>query len=91
MKYIRVGWKHGHPDEPVVLYSELDDNRFEVRKVEVFRNGECGFASAETASRGTKLGLVAVPELAEIAKDPQFDPVEIGREDFEAIWARRRA
>jgi uncharacterized protein DUF6881 len=39
MKYVRVGWKHQHPAEPVALYSELDDNRFEVRKIEVFRNG----------------------------------------------------
>jgi hypothetical protein len=45
MTYIKVGWKHGHHDYPVILYSELDARRFEVRKVEVFRNGRCGWAS----------------------------------------------
>jgi hypothetical protein len=89
MKYLRVGWKHQHLDEPVILYSELDDNRFEVRKVEVFRNGRCGYASAEGASGGTKLGLLAMPELSEIAKDPQFEPIEITQEEFETVWARR--
>ena len=89
MKYVRVGWRHQHPDEPVILYSELDDNRIEVRKVEVFRDGRCGYASAERASGGTKLGIVAVPELSEIAADPQFEPVEITRDEFEAVWARR--
>jgi hypothetical protein len=89
MTYLRVAWKHQLPHEPVILYSELDDNRFEVRKVEVFRNGRCGYASPEQASGGTKLGIVAIPELSEIAKDPQFDPVEIGQEEFEAAWARR--
>jgi hypothetical protein len=89
MKYLRVGWKHQHPDEPVILYSELDDNRFEVRKIEVFRNGRHGYASAEGASGGTKLGVIAVPELGDIAKDSQFEPVEITREEFEAAWARR--
>jgi len=91
MKYLRVGWKHHHSDEPVILYSEVDDNRFEVRKIDVFRDGRCGYASSDGASGGTKLGLVAVPALNEIASDPQFEPVEITREEFEEAWARRKA
>ncbi|MGO8999384.1 MAG: DUF6881 domain-containing protein [Polyangiaceae bacterium] len=91
MRYVRVGWKHQHPDEPVILYSELDANRFEVRKVEVFRSGRFGYASAKEASGGTKLGLLAMPDLYEMAKDPQFEPAEITREEFEAVWARREA
>jgi hypothetical protein len=39
MNYVRVEWKHPHQDEPILLYSELDEERFEVRKIEVFRNG----------------------------------------------------
>jgi hypothetical protein len=74
-----------------ILYSELDDNRFEVRKVEVFRNRTCGYASAEGAFGGTQLGLLAMPELSEIAKDPQFEPVEIAQAEFETVWARREA
>jgi hypothetical protein len=38
MHYIKVFWKHQHRDEPVELYSELDDGRWEVRKVEVSRD-----------------------------------------------------
>jgi hypothetical protein len=89
MTYLRVGWKHSHTEEPVILYSELDDNRFEVRKVEVFRNGRHGYASADGASSGTMLGVIAVPDPSEIANDPQFEPVEITREELEAAWARR--
>jgi hypothetical protein len=37
MTHIVVTWHHQHPDEPVELFSELDDERFEVRKVEVSR------------------------------------------------------
>lgn len=91
MTYLRVTWKHEHPDEPVMLYSELDANRLEVRKIEVFRDGRCGYASNQLATVGTKLGLVAIPELSDIAKDPQFEPVEITQEEFEAAWARREA
>jgi hypothetical protein len=91
MKYIRVGWKHQNPDMPVLLYSELDASRWEVRKVEVFRNGRCGYASAEGSSGGTRLGQVPVPTLSEIALDPEFDPEEISREEFEKVWAQRKA
>lgn len=88
MNYIRVGWNHQHPNEPVILYSELDAGRFEVRKVEVFRDGRCQYASPEGSS-GAKLGKVAIPALSEIARDPQFDVVEVTREEFEHMWARR--
>lgn len=91
MKYVRVGWKHQHPDEPVILYSELDAARWEVRKVEVFRNGRCGYASAGGSSGGSKLGKEPIPELSEIARDPQFEPVEITQAEFEDVWARREA
>jgi hypothetical protein len=91
VKYLRVGWKHQNPDDPVMLYSELNAERWEVRKVEVFRNGRCGYASPEESSGGTELGKVPVPALTEIVKDPQFEPSEISREEFEAVWARRQA
>jgi hypothetical protein len=61
MEYLRVAWKHHHPDEPVILYSELDDYRWEVRSIEVFRDGQCGYASAEGSSGGTQLGSVPLP------------------------------
>jgi hypothetical protein len=88
MKYVRVAWKHQHLDEPVILYSEVDDGRFEVRKVEVFRNGTYGYAGAHTCSGGTKLGIFAMPPLEEIANDRQFEPTEIEQDEFEQAWAR---
>ncbi len=29
---------------PVWMFSELNDSMYETRKVDVFRNGECGFS-----------------------------------------------
>ncbi len=80
MQYIRVAWKHEHPDEPTMLYSEVDKDRWEVRKVEVFRDGTLGYASAERSSASTGLGLERVPPLAQIARDPQFEPADITKE-----------
>jgi hypothetical protein len=85
MEYIKVIWRHDFKDEPVLLYSELDDARWEVRKVEVFRDGTYGYAGDEQEYR-SGLGLVPVPSLAEIARDPEFEPSQISNAEFEAVW-----
>ena len=75
------------PDEPIELFSELDSARYEQRKVEVFADGRRGFANAHHCSADTGLSYESVPPLAEIARDAEFTPREISREEFEAAWA----
>ena len=90
MKYICVKWNHKHQDEPVLLYSELDAGRWEKRKVGVFRDGHNGFASIDESAGSTRLGEEPIPPLAEIASDPQFQPAEITKQEFEEVWAKRK-
>jgi hypothetical protein len=87
--YLRVRWLHEFSDEPVELWSELDGERFETRKLEIFRDGVVGYASAVEAVGGTQLGMVAVPTLNEIAADLQFEPEEVSQEAFERRWETR--
>lgn len=90
MNYVKVKWIHLHRDEPVWLYSELNEDRWETRKVEVFPDGSCGFAGPGEAVGTTKLSIVPMPTLEGIASDPQFVPQEIPQREFEEVWARRR-
>ena len=39
MRYQRVRWTHDFVDEPTVLFAEIDDEGWEVRKVNVYRDG----------------------------------------------------
>ena len=55
MQYIRTIWVHDFPDFPVEIYSEIDEERWEVRKVEIFRDGSATYADL-TRSTG-KTGL----------------------------------
>ncbi len=89
MRYLRIQWLHDHPDEPVELFSELDEAGWEVRKVEVFRDGSLGFASRTEATPSTVLGEAPVPALADITADAQFRPLPLSKEEFESVWARR--
>jgi hypothetical protein len=85
MDYIKVKWKHDFKEEPVLLYSELNGDRWEVRKVEVFPDGSYGYAGDGREHR-SRLGLVPVPSLTEIARDPEFEPYQISKQEFEAVW-----
>lgn len=91
MSYIKVKWIHSCPDYPVWLYSELDGERWEMRKAEVFADGHFGYASSTESGGSTRLGHDPIPTLAEIASDPQFEPVEIAKQEFEEVWARRKS
>ncbi len=76
MHYIKITGKHDRSDEPVLLYSELDDSRTEVRKVEVLRNHRPGYASGADSRGGTSLGEPPAPP----------GSAEISQEEFEGIW-----
>lgn len=86
MIYLRCRLKHSFRDEPTLLYSELDDERWECRKVEIFADGRTGYADRHQESGSTILGSVPVPSLAEITADLQFDPIEVSKEEFESVW-----
>lgn len=85
MKYIKVIWMHSFDDEPTELYSEIDDERYETRKVE-FLSGNIIFSDESTPLELTTLGELPLPSLQEINKDPQFKAIYIERVEFERVW-----
>ncbi len=91
MKYIRMLWKHEDPDEPVVIFNEIDADQWEHRKVEVWANGRKGYADNTEEAGGTRLGIEPWEdgELEEMAIDPEFDVQYITKEEFEQVWAER--
>jgi hypothetical protein len=91
MKYIRLKWNHTNPDEPVWLFSEVDLDGKEVRKIECFRNGFCDVATATASSGSAALMTLPLPDLSLLARrDPEFEPLEITKEEFEEVWTQRR-
>jgi hypothetical protein len=89
LKYIKVEWIHDFTDEPVIIYSEIDNERNEIRKVELFRDGKAGYAINDIEFGGSGLSECPLPELEEIASDQQFKPFEITKEEFETVWSEK--
>jgi hypothetical protein len=88
MIHLKVFWKYADEDEPVILYSELDAELNEVRKVDIFRDGSLFYACAESSTGDTELSYMPLPPFEEIAEDPQFEPMKITKEEFEEIWCK---
>lgn len=85
-KYIKVDWKQNSPEYPIIIYSEIDDNSYETRKLEIFSNGDVGYADSKTdINAKTVLSDQPVPDFEEIKKSPEFELFEITKEDFEKV------
>ena len=90
MRYLYVKWLHKDPGAPVHIYSEVGDESYERRKVEIYADGRKGFADESEQAGGTALGFMPVPSLKEIAAQPEYEPKEIDQEEFQRIWLKRR-
>jgi hypothetical protein len=89
MRYIEVRWTHNIPDGPFVIYAELDEERWEQRKIELFKDGRTGHADRTEEVGGSMLGLEPWPDLAMLGSEPEFEIAEISKDDFEMRWANR--
>ncbi|MGY5954927.1 DUF6881 domain-containing protein [Kosakonia sp. AX9b] len=86
MTYIKVFWLHENDQYPIEIYSELDGSRYEVKKVEIFRDHKVGYATENYSYGKTMLGECPLPSLAEINSDPQFKAKDISEKEFITIW-----
>ena len=86
-RYQRVLWHHDLAQEPVVLYSEIDSG-YEIRKVEIYRDGRHHYADTSRSTGTTMLGEILMPAVDEINQDPEFSGTAITASEFEQVWRR---
>jgi hypothetical protein len=90
MRYLYIKWVHKNPGDPVHLYSEIGDDGYELRRIELWANGRKGYADANEEAGGTALSVMPVPSLKEIAAQPEYQPKQIDAEEFHKLWLKRR-
>ncbi len=86
MTYLKVIFRHPDAASRILLFRELDGDRQEVRKVEIFKDGRASYADQKDGVDDTHLDKMPVPSLDDIAADREFMPMEISRDEFEAAW-----
>jgi hypothetical protein len=72
------------PDELDLLVTQQTSALWEVRKVELFRDGRIAYADAKDGT--TSLGDQPVPSIEEIVSNPELAATSIVRDEFEEIW-----
>ncbi len=70
---------------PLLIWSELDDDRFEIRKVEIFKNGRMTFAPGGP-DPSTWLADVPIPLSSVISDGAEFTALDIDATQFEVVW-----
>src|SRR2546429_8879452 len=87
-QYQRTEWRHENPNNPVDIYSELDEDRWEVRKVEVFADGRMWYSDGVDTVGRTGLSEVQLPP---VGSEPPGSPLTtsvLDRDTFEEMWER---
>ena len=87
MEYVKLKWFHDIETEPCIIYSEISDQRYEVRKIEVYKSGVC--VKCDENMIGSQAILADVPfptDFDVINQDKQFYITYINKEEFERIW-----
>jgi hypothetical protein len=87
--YIVCDWKHDDPKYPIRIYSEVDEEGWETRKVQFFPDGRVGYADLERVDNGdTGLSELPLPSIEEINANPRLEDKEITKEEFEEVWRK---
>ncbi len=86
MRYTFVRWIHSTPTEPVLLLSEIDDDGFEFRKVDIYSDGRIALATRTSSDGATFLSYEKYPELTEINSSAEFDAISGSADVFEWFW-----
>ncbi len=65
--YFLANWQHDDPDDPVRIYEEVSDERYELRKIEEFADGRLIRSGGLAPELTTSLSWEPLPATDEIA------------------------
>lgn len=92
MKYYQIYWIHDYPTDPIYLYSEVGNDGYEIRKINIYRDNTVGYAIDEIEFNGAGLSEKPFPPLEELNGKDEWDELisqEISFKEFEQVWEEK--
>lgn len=83
--YLLIKPRQRDTNQPVT-YIEIDEDRWEVRKVDVFSDGRVTSASGKGSTGTTRLANMPTPAKSELATSSELEVIEISRAEFDEVW-----
>ena len=88
MQYLHVMWEHNFIDEPQEIYMELNDERFQERVLEFYKDSKIAYATCNY-EYNTFLAKEQYPEVNEVNSTEEFYAEKINKEEFEKLWSSK--
>ena len=89
MRYFKVHWVHSFEDEPEYIYSEIDEEGYETRKIELFKNGKhILYSDHINSDRLTEGKYPSLTELNYGNEAETMHTAEISNDEFTMIWLK---
>lgn len=83
MLYYKTIWNHTNDCDPIIMYSEIVEERYETKRLDIYHNGHVAYFDNRTP---LELGEAPYPsDFDEINATGEFDVSEISSIDFENI------
>ncbi|MDG4831586.1 hypothetical protein O7627_20100 [Solwaraspora sp. WMMD1047] len=91
MRYVKVEWEHDFPDDPVLYFSEIGEDDYEIRKVQLYRDGRTEWANGNHETATVGLAEIPFPSVEEISSQSDCRAELITSEEFERAWSAAQA
>ncbi|WP_405921830.1 DUF6881 domain-containing protein [Streptomyces sp. NBC_00122] len=87
MEHWKVEWFHESEEDPSLIYSEIGDDGYEVRKVHLYGDGR--LLKSDEWHESTEIGLSEVPvgTIEDVTSQPDFSAIRVPLAEFQEIWA----
>ena len=82
MEYVKYYWKYIDKETPVLIFAELDEERYSTRQVEVFPDRHIEIAG----DKEEYVSEAPYPPNEEIDNMGEFKIFNISKSEFEDIW-----
>ncbi len=86
MKYYKAKWLTAKEEYPFRMVFEVGSDNFENRKIEFYESGKYGYSYADVEFNNTRLGVYPIPPIEEVNENPEFEMIEIKKNEFEFLW-----
>lgn len=90
MRHIKVEWNHNFSNEPSIYYHEIGEDNWEVRRVQVYKDGRREWADEDHETSTAGLAEIPISSITDINSQSEFDAREISSNEFETEWTRAR-
>lgn len=83
MEYVKYYWKYIDEETPILIFAELDEERYSTRQVEVFPDRHIEIMGDKEAY----VSEAPYPSNEEIDNMGEFKILNISKYEFEEIWS----